>query len=160
MNLRTRTIGSATGRTASFSAPRKPVRVAGKPIALELAADDSREMNNVLLPNAHASAEHDVIRGSVALDHPGRVPGEGRGMQRRGRGENRRLERRERRGSRTSPARSGSDVGANSVSMHLMTGPDEVASQLNLLARKTASEVEVGVDEGDAHGSSLAPMAD
>ena len=44
-----------------------------------------------------------------------------------------------------------------SVGVHLMPGPDQVASELNLLAREAAGEVEMGVDKGDMHRSNPWP---
>ena len=64
-----------------LQSPRQPVFVAGDPIAPDLAADNPREMHNVLLPDAHASAVHDVVRRSVLLNHPCCALCESRDMQ-------------------------------------------------------------------------------
>jgi hypothetical protein len=43
------------------------------------------------------------------------------------------------------------------IGVHLMPGPDEVTSQLHLLPRQAAGEVEVGVNECDSQRSALGP---
>jgi len=43
------------------------------------------------------------------------------------------------------------------IGVNLMPGPDEVPSQLHLLPRQAAGEVEVGVDECDSQRSAFGP---
>src|SRR6266487_927149 len=91
-------------------------------------------MKNVLVPGAHPSAVHNVVCRSIIRDHPGCVSGEGGGMQ------------------RVPEAGAGSPGGRD-----IMPGPDEVPSQLHLLPRQAAGEVEVGVDECDSQRSAFGP---
>jgi hypothetical protein len=123
-------------------------------MAPTFATDDASDVHDVLLPGAHAPAVDRIVCRSILRDHPGCVSYEGGAMQ------------------RVPEAGAGSLEGwdvvevntwgkfrlprsCEGIGVYLMPGFDEVPSQLHLLPRQAAGEVEVAVDECDSQGSAL-----